>query len=67
MNEFELCYKLLKNTEKILLNDAPETERILGDAIAEMPPDHRRTLLSLTFNNLGCYYKKYGNECVIIC
>jgi len=30
LNEFELCFKLLKNSEKILLRDSPETERILG-------------------------------------
>jgi hypothetical protein len=57
-NDFEMCFKLLKNSEKILLNNAPETERILGAEIAEMAPEHRRRLLSLTFNNLGCYYKK---------
>ena len=58
LNDFEMCFKLLKNTEKILINDAPETDRVLGEALLEMNPDHRRTLLSLTFNNLGCYYKK---------
>ena len=58
LNDFEMSFKLLKNTEKILLNEAPDIERLLGPAVSEMPPDHRRTLMSLTFNNLGCYYKK---------
>ena len=37
VNEFEMCYKLLKNTEKILINDGPEIERIHGPALADMP------------------------------
>lgn len=28
-------------------------------AIERLPVETRRRLLSLTFNNLGCYYKKY--------
>lgn len=45
-NQFDMCFKLLKNTEKLLLGDSA------------MPLDRKRGLLSLTFNNLGCYYKK---------
>ena len=48
INEFDLCFKLLKNTEKLLLSKEE----------AEIPQDRKRSLLSLTFNNLGCYYKK---------
>jgi hypothetical protein len=47
-NQFDMCFKLLKNTEKLLLSK---------DEMA-MPLDRKRGLLSLTFNNLGCYYKK---------
>lgn len=48
VNQFDMCFKLLKNTEKLLLGK---------DELA-MPLDRKRGLLSLTFNNLGCYYKK---------
>lgn len=47
INSFELCFKLLKNSEKILLS--PDIE---------MNEETKRKLLSLTFNNMGCYYKK---------
>jgi|LauGreDrversion4_2_1035121.scaffolds.fasta_scaffold422419_1 hypothetical protein len=40
LNDFEMSFKLLKNTEKILLNEAPDIERLLGPAVSEMPPDH---------------------------
>ncbi len=59
INDFDLCFKLLKNAEKILLHsNTAEAMQVLGQAMLEMNPEHKRTLLSLTFNNLGCYYKK---------
>jgi len=52
LNHFDLCFKLLKDSESLLLQ--PPLNNLTSD-------DHlstRRRLLSLTFNNLGCYYKK---------
>lgn len=37
-NNFEMCYNLLKNAEKILLNESPETQRLLGESISKMNP-----------------------------
>ena len=47
-NNFDSSFKLLKNCEKILENN----EHKLNDV-------QRIKLLSITFNNLGCYYRKY--------
>lgn len=46
-NQFHQCFKLLKNAEKLLLSQDHQ-----------MTPEARNRLLSLTFNNMGCYYKK---------
>ena len=47
LNSFQLCFKLLKNAERILLSSD-----------LEMSEEMKKNLLSLTFNNMGCYYKK---------
>lgn len=46
-NHFDHCFKLLKNAEKLLLSNDHK-----------MTPETRNMLLSLTFNNMGCYYKR---------
>lgn len=46
-NNFDQSFKLLKNAEKILMNENHG-----------MTTESRNKLLSLTFNNMGCYYKK---------
>jgi tetratricopeptide (TPR) repeat protein len=47
LNNFSECLSLLKNGEKILISE---------DQV--IPTAKRNKLLSLTLNNLGCYYKK---------
>jgi hypothetical protein len=47
VNNFEYCFKLLKNSERILQIES-----------VNMPIEEKKKLLSLTLNNLGCYYKK---------
>ena len=44
---FEQSLKLLKTAEKILQNESQNLDN-----------DLRNKLISLTFNNMGCYYKK---------
>ena len=44
---FELCQKLLK-----------KAEQLLGDQNDQIEDEKVQSLLSLTLNNLGCFYKK---------
>lgn len=58
INDFDMSFKLLKSTEKLLNLDGLHEQNQLSEAIQMIPIETRRRLLSLTFNNLGCYYKK---------
>ena len=58
LNDFELSFKLLKLTERVLSGDGVEQDSAMGLALLMLTPENRRRLLSLTFNNIGCYYKR---------
>jgi len=58
INDFELSFKLLKSTERLLNIDDTHEHNQVSQAVQDLPIETRRRLLSLTFNNLGCYYKK---------
>ena len=58
INDFELSFKLLKSTERLLNIDDTHEHTLVCLAVENLPIETRRRLISLTFNNLGCYYKK---------
>ena len=58
INDFVLSFKLLKSTERLLNIDENNEYTLVTSGILNLSIETRRRLLSLTFNNLGCYYKK---------
>jgi len=58
LNDFEVSFKMLKTTERLLTGDGVDHGSEIGKALSLLAPENRRRLLSLTFNNIGCYYKR---------
>jgi hypothetical protein len=58
LNDFDVSFKMLKTTEKLLTGDGVDQGSEIGRALSLLAPENRRRLLSLTFNNIGCYYKR---------